>query len=659
MDNKEGFTELEEVSEMRGQEWGEPAIVDTDALFQDGTALEENGEQAALSDETKVGETATDAEPELMVEHESEDASMDEAESPIDKKKEKLRKIKENTTIGQVPFIHSMKCKIALLVIAAVVLTAGIILLIVLPTSRETIKTETKNYLYDMAVSNGTALEQYIESDGLNNKVTMKNTFGNVRLQGVDSSYAYIVGSDGTMLCHPVDEKVGKPVENKVVKAVVEDIKMGKRSDPKVVEYEFQGANKYAAYYVTKKTSTILVVTSDEAEILAPMQRVMFISMAAFVIVIVAFAILAIILTGILIRPIVRVSKIVSKMAHMDFTENNEMDKLLERKDETGLMSRSVATLRGEMIKMIRDIQEQSNSLFSASERLDDDAANTARTVEQVENAVGDIATGATSQANETQSATENVITMGNMIEQTNMVAESLHQNSRKMQNSSNQAMSILKELMEVNDQTKESIDEIYDQTNITNASAQKIKAATDIIAAIAEETNLLSLNASIEAARAGEQGKGFAVVASQIQKLAEQSNDSAMQIDDITNTLIQDSTHAVETMQEVQEIMAVQSDKMLQTEECFREVYDGVEAALGGVVTITGRTENLDESRSRVVDVVQNLSAIAQENAASSEETSASVVQVSNILGNISENAASLKDIAYQLDQSVKKIKI
>ena len=124
---------------------------------------------------------------------------------------------------------------------------------------------------------------------------------------------------------------------------------------------------------------------------------------------------------------------------------------------------------------------------------------------------------------------------------------------------------------MEVNDQTKLSIDEIYEQTNITNASAQKIKAATDIIASIAEETNLLSLNASIEAARAGEQGRGFAVVASQIQKLAEQSNDSAKQIDDITNVLIQDSTHAVDTMQGVQQIMAVQSDKMQQTEKRLR----------------------------------------------------------------------------------------
>lgn len=174
------------------------------------------------------------------------------------------------------------------------------------------------------------------------------------------------------------------------------------------------------------------------------------------------------------------------------------------------MMSRSVASLRKEMVLMIQDIQAQSNSLFNASESLDKDATHTARAIEQVESAVGDIASGATNQADETQSATENVITMGNMIEETNSVAEALHKNSKQMQESSNQAMSILKELMEVNDQTKLSIDEIYEQTNITNASAQKIKAATDIIASIAEETNLLSLNASIEAARARRAGTWF-----------------------------------------------------------------------------------------------------------------------------------------------------
>ena len=338
-------------------------------------------------------------------------------------------------------------------------------------------------------------------------------------------------------------------------------------------------------------------------------------------------------------------------MAGMDFTPTPGAEKLVKRKDETGVMSRSVANLRKELVTMVEEIQSKSNDLFSASERLDRDASDTAKTVEQVGNAVGDIASGATNQAQETQNATEHVIDMGNMIEATNKEAEILENNSQSMKNSSDHAMAILNELMAVN--------EIYEQTNITNASAQKIKDATSLIASIAEETNLLSLNASIEAARAGEQGRGFAVVASQIQKLAEQSNESASQIDDITSALIKDSTRAVETMQQVRNIMDEQSDKMTQTDQMFHQVNNGVANALESVVHITGKTENLDDSREKVVDVVQNLSAIAEENAASSEETSASVAEVTNIVQDISENAAQLKEIAYGLDQSVKKIRL
>lgn len=559
----------------------------------------------------------------------------------------------------KISFVHSLKFKVAMMVVLGVALTASLLLLIVVPMTRTAIREETQHYMYDITVSNGTALEQFIDNGNLQNSVAMKNTFGNVRMEGVDSSYAYIVAKDGTMLCHPESEKVGQPVENAVIKSVVQDIAMGKRDEPKVVEYDYKGIKKYAAYYVTNKTPTILVITADVSEVMQPIYNIVMACVGAFVGVLILMVVLAVILTGILVRPISMITMIVGKMANLDFSENQGSERLTRRRDETGVMSRSVATLRGELVDIISIIQEQSNSLFESSELMDTDARETARAVEQVESAVGDIARGATNQADETQTATENVITMGNMIRATNIAAESLHLNSRKMQDSSDQAMSILKELMDVNEQTKGSITDIYEQTNITNASAQKIKAAIDFIASIADETNLLSLNASIEAARAGEQGRGFAVVAAQIQKLAEQSNESAMQIDKIVRELIQDSTDAVNTMQQVQDIMTVQSEKMLETQTQFSNVHTGVETALGSVESISKHAESLDESRSKVVDVVQNLSAIAEENAASSEETSASVVEVSNTLAHISESAAGLKDIAYQLDQSVKKIRL
>lgn len=557
---------------------------------------------------------------------------------------------------NRVPFFSSMKTKIALMLIGGSVVTAITLLLILIPFSKNLILSETKNYMYDVTVSNGALLETMTSLD---DAAALKDKFSEVGVEGIESSYAYVVSADGTMLYHPTAEKIGKPVENAVVKDVVAKLQQGTRLEAKVVEYEFDGEMKYAAYYVNQNKTGVLVVSANEDEILEPVNSVGRIAMISFVVVLIIMAVLGTVLTGVYIKPILKISKVVSKMADMDFSETEGNEKLLKRKDETGVMIRSVSLLREELVVLMEEIQKQSDELFKTSENLDKDVIDTQKMVEQVESAVGDIAEGASSQAEETQNATENIIAMGDMIRDTNSEAERLDSNSLQMKSSSDQAMEILKELIQVNERTKSSIEEVYKQTNITNESVQKIKEATVLIASIAEETNLLSLNASIEAARAGEQGKGFAVVASQIQKLAEQSNESASQIDEITNELILDSTRSVDTIQQVCNIMDEQSEKMQKTDEMFRRVDTGVDTAMGSVKNITGKTENLDGSRDKIVDVVQNLSAIAQENAASSEETSASVTQVNTVVTDIMKNASYLKDIAYELEQNIKKIRV
>lgn len=574
-------------------------------------------------------------------------------------KRDKKPKKSQNHKKDKVTFLHSLKFRMSLLTAGAVIIAAVIILALVIPEAKNALLDQTKSYLHDVTVSNGATLEIMRKQIKLKDPEALKNSFQDVGLDGIDSSYAYVVTSDGRMQYHPTADKIGKPVENQAIKDVVARMATGKRPETRVVEYDFNGVQKYAAYYVDEACNSVLVVSADQSEILAPLNKVTYISIGASVAVIVIMMLVSLILISISLRPISRISAIVGKMARMDFTPTPGSEKLVSRKDETGVMSRSVAELRRELVAMVEEIQSRSADLFGASERLDKDASQTAKTVSQVESAVGDIATGATNQAQETQNATEHVIHMGNMIEETNREAELLENNSQSMKDSSDHAMNILNELISVNERTKTSIEEIYEQTNITNASAQKIKEATTLIASIAEETNLLSLNASIEAARAGEQGRGFAVVASQIQKLAEQSNESASQIAEITSALIKDSTRAVETMQQVRNIMDEQSDKMTQTDEMFQQVDKGVSNAMNSVVNITGRTEKLDDSRSKVVDVVQNLSAIAEENAASSQETSASVAEVGNIVIDISENAAQLKEIASGLEQSVKKIRL
>lgn len=326
----------------------------------------------------------------------------------------------------------------------------------------------------------------------------------------------------------------------------------------------------------------------------------------------------------------------------------------LKQSDEIGEICRAITKLEENLSDIIRNVIGGSKELLESSDNLRNRTSITSEHVEQMEKAVNEIAIGAGSQAEETQSATENIILMGNMIEETAGELDNLNQKARNLKAGGEAVMDVIRELQESNAKTGESIDIIYEQTNVTNESAQKIKEATALITNIAEETNLLSLNASIEAARAGEQGRGFAVVAAQIQKLAEQSNESARQIERIILSLIEDSDKSVVTMNEVKEIMEQQSQNVMKTNEQVAQLVEEVEQSIGVIDEVSAKTAKINKARSSVVDTVQNLSAIAQENAASTEETSASVTEISGIINEIADEAHELKNISNQMDETM-----
>ena len=329
-------------------------------------------------------------------------------------------------------------------------------------------------------------------------------------------------------------------------------------------------------------------------------------------------------------------------------------DELLGGTDEIGEICRVVKKVREELKVIVASIQGVSNQLLDEAKNLSEKTNDTSDHVEQMERAIGEIAIGATSQAQETNDASDNILMMGNMIEETVGELGGLSESAKSMKERGEAAIKALRELQATNKKTSESIDIISEQTNVTNESVQKIKEATTLITDIAGETNLLSLNASIEAARAGEQGRGFAVVAAQIQKLAEQSNESAKQIESIISSLIADSDKAVSTMSEVKEIMEQQSENVSNTNMQVNNLLQDVEESLAGIAEVVDKTNKINDVRSSVVDAVQSLSAIAEENAASSEETSASVTEINDIVSEIATNATDLKDISHRLDESV-----
>lgn len=562
---------------------------------------------------------------------------------------------------SSVSFWHSMKTSFMLVVVAVAAAVVVMYTLMIMPGIRSNIRQIYSNYLLDLTLSYGSELDETltrIDNKMLEHVHTMQGIVEKAQLEGIDSSYGYIVSTDGTMLYHPTAEKIGQPVENETVKKIVAEVEAGKTPEPEVVSYMFDGTQKYAACYVSEN-GFIFVMTADDTDLLKAANKLQARGLGTGVVVLILGVFVAWICARRMTRPLIRMTSAVDRIAGFDLTEDPELIALDKNKGETGAIAHAVLNMKQALRSMVQQIREQSANIHQASGQLEENATATSGNVDSVETAVNEIATGATSQATETQRATEDVVMMGTMIENTSTQVENLNSTAVEMSNASASARDALEELNHINEKAIESIEVIYQQTHTTNESALKIKDVTELIASIAEETNLLSLNASIEAARAGDAGKGFAVVASQIQKLAEQSNASTKKIDDIIHMLLTDSENAVHTMEEVREVMHQQSEKVEQTKQVFDSLNQGIDQSISGMEAISEHTRQLDHARENIVDTVQNLSAIAQENAASTEETNAVVMEIGGVMQQISGNAQGLRRIADILEKNMETFKL
>ncbi|MGN0408078.1 MAG: methyl-accepting chemotaxis protein [Bacteroides sp.] len=328
--------------------------------------------------------------------------------------------------------------------------------------------------------------------------------------------------------------------------------------------------------------------------------------------------------------------------------------KLLARGDSIGNMCRGIETLNEHLSEIVNGVKQQCDTLETASENCMQTADVISKSINQVDKAVQDIAGSTTTQAQNAQDADDNVSVMGEIVENTSTQVKNLVNMTEAMSKAADDTQNILRKLNENMREVKESVESISEKTNQTHASVEEASRMTEVITEIAEQTNLLALNASIEAARAGEHGKGFAVVASEIQQLAEQSSQSAVDIQNILQELRSNSKNSVDKMQEVQQIILEQEEKISNTNAVFETVGNSIEKSIEGIDNIQKQTEVLDSARIKTVEIVQNVSAIAQENASSTEETAAEIDQVAELAGRLSKVAENLKSVTDLLEEKV-----
>ena len=334
-------------------------------------------------------------------------------------------------------------------------------------------------------------------------------------------------------------------------------------------------------------------------------------------------------------------------------------DKMLKRKDEIGDLSRVTVKLKDTLKGILKGISENSASLLEASKALGTAADTTNGTMNEVQNAVSQVVANSTEQSKNSESTSENMRIMGEHITETSTEVDTLNQNAASMQKSSKKTADTLAQLCHINEEVERIIGEVKEQTDRTNVSIQKINTAMEFITSIAEETNLLSLNASIEAARAGESGRGFAVVADQIKKLAEQSNQSGHEIEETTKALMEDSAREMEIMQRMQEIITEQSGSMQETRANVSEVLKEIEASMQSILQIRESTGRLAESRGEVMEAVEQLSQIAHDNVDSTQQTYTETQEVLDTFTQVYDSAGQLKKIADELAESMQYFKM
>jgi len=306
---------------------------------------------------------------------------------------------------------------------------------------------------------------------------------------------------------------------------------------------------------------------------------------------------------------------------------------LLKRADELGKIASLLEHVKASLSGMIQNVKNSSSELRTDSEHFSEQFNEISNTIEAISTTMEELAEGATNQANETELVSKKITELGHVIETEKNDVSGLEQSVSSMRDHSDDAIKNIDSLYKIAELTNNGISKLYDQTQKNNESMTNITAAIEVIKDITEQTNLLSLNANIEAARAGEAGKGFAVVAEEIRKLADNSAESAMEIENIIQSLIQNVQTSVEEMEIVSKEAAEQQKKLKDTQNSFKLLFQEIKKVENAASEIGSQTTILTELKEVVANAATGLANVVQENAAATQETSASLEQLSETI--------------------------
>lgn len=506
-----------------------------------------------------------------------------------------------------------------------------------------------------------------------------------------DSKYAYIIDGSGTLIAHPETEKVAELSNYMTLErnALSKDSAGNIRTDSdgnsirekteleiskgleiitqKVLKGE-KGLSKYEniegeliySYYTpinlpgsSDNWAVITVENSEEAFAFAnDMKKFNFI---LSIVLIVFVSLLSNYFSASITKPIHKLVETIKGISHYDLSQNVS-NKLMDRKDEIGEISKEVQSIQINMRNILGAVRESASDVSHLSNKFTQVAKQSSNSAIEVTDVIDQIARGTTEQAENTMEGTEKLLELGDIIKESRSHMLKLKDSSTSVSSHVSEGLITIEALMAKTEETSQSSKSVQESIIKTNESANRISDASSMIATIAEQTNLLALNAAIEAARAGEHGKGFSVVAVEKKKLAEQSTESTKVIDQMVKTLKDDATLAVNKMSQAATIVLEQQSNVESTENKYKEIALAMEKAYEAVMIIETSSDAIELKKNIVQESLENLSSVAEENAASTEETSATMTEQTHMIEEMYKDSGRLTNTVEELQELVEK---
>lgn len=534
--------------------------------------------------------------------------------------------------------------KIIVMVILAVIVSNVICMVFILESSKKQITDSVKHTMVDVVNTTSKIMENEISNSGVDDLDYdgYANNLSDVKLEGMDSAYMYVVQNDGTMLYHPTKEKVGQPVENAVIKGVVKQLQDGKKPGTTVVEYDFNGTTKYSAYTILNNEN-ILVLTADESEALVGITTVTGLAVGISAIVVLIAIIISFIMGRRLMRPLVKVSTIIEDVANGNIEADFSVVK--ESNDEIGLIIEKMKELTQSLGSIVGKIRNSSDTMSSNSYELNDTSSQTLAANNEISKAVEDVAEGSTGMAASISKINENLLEMSNETKDINASVDEIKNQTVAVQDSSKIMNDKIKSMQDSSHKMDEGISAISKRIETVNTTVDKVSNIVSVIEEISSETNLLSLNASIEAARAGDAGKGFAVVAQEIRVLSDNTNTELENIKQIISSLVEECRYCVQASGTIVEDNAKQKEEIKAVLDEFGSLDEQIQKTAEKADEIEELVTAMIELNDDITKSSNSLTDVSAANAAATEEMNANIEELNAMMHGVSEMAEHMNN--------------